>query len=602
MVNYLVQIINDNASRFGDDEAFRYQQTEKGKWLSLSWIGFRKQVVDISYALAMLGVGELERVGIFSQNRKDLFVTDFACYRDRIAPVPIYATSSLEQVEYIAKDAELRIIFAGDQSQYHIARRVQAVCDNVKHIVVYDDSVILDSNDNDTKTFAQLLDMGANASEEIKKLVAARVEAGQPDDIACLMYTSGTTGTPKGVVLDHENFAGQLALHQAYYKGLRHGDLSMNFLPVSHIFERGYCYWCISVGVAIAINTNPKEILPAIREVNPNLMCSVPRFWEKVYTTIQNYIARMPFLKRAFVRYALSVGKKRNMEYVRFAKKVPYWLERQWRFVDRLVFSRVREVIGIHNGKFLPTAGAPIAPAIVEFLQSIGLNIVVGYGLTESLATVCLSPIDGIRLGALGKPLPGVDVKIGDNNEIVIKGPGILRKYYNKPKETAEAFTADGYFRTGDAGYIDADGYVFLTERIKDLFKTSNGKYIAPQALESRLGTANTIEQVSVIGDQRKFVTALIVPNLEAIKTFAKENNIKYNSIEELIANEQVHAFVEAEINSLQQDFAHFEQIKRFTLLPKPFTMESGELTNTLKIKRNVVAKHYADVIDEMYK
>ncbi len=603
MAYYLVEAITKNAALLADKEAFRYKQDNKGSWISLNWSKFSQQVMDASYALCQLGAKPHDKIGIFSQNRKDMFVTDFAAYRNSVVVVPIYATSSKEQVEYIANDAQLQALFVGDQEQYHIARRVQLNCKSLKQIVVYEDSIVIDSNDESTITFEKFMEQGATASDEIRQSVAHRVSNGNPNDLACLIYTSGTTGVPKGVQLTHKGFGDAMQYHIDYIGHfMKPGEVSLNFLPVSHIFERGWSYVCICTGVAVAVNTNPKEVTAAVREIKPNYMCSVPRFWEKVYTTIENHIDRMPSYKRAFIRHGLEVGRRRNMEYVRFNRKVPYLLERQYQFYENMVFSRLRDVIGMKDSKFLPTAGAPIASQIVEMLQSVGLNIVVGYGLTETLATVSLSPIDSIKLGSIGKPIPGVKVKIDpSNNEILVLSPGNMTGYYNKPEETAKIFTEDGYLRTGDAGYLDKDGNLFITERIKDLFKTSNGKYIAPQALESRLGACNCIEQIAVIGDQRKFVSALIYPNYADLEQVAKEMNIKYAQIEDLADNADIKAYIEQEIEKQQEDLASFERIKRFTLLKEPFTMESGELTNTLKVRRNVVCKKYADIIDSMY-
>ena len=330
-------------------------------------------------------------------------------------------------------------------------------------------------------------------------------------------------------------------------------------------------------------------------------MCSVPRFWEKVYTGVQDKIAGMKGITRWLTQRALKVGARRNLDYKRLGLEVPPLLEMQYRFFDSKVFSKVRHAIGMDNGRFFPTAGAPVSGTIVEFLRAIGLNIVVGYGLSETTATVSFYPEVDYVIGTVGLPLPGVQVKIGEQNEILVKGPSVMRGYYNRPDENARAFTPDGWFRTGDAGLFDHNGNIVLTERIKDLFKTSNGKYIAPQAIESRLGEDRYIEQVAVIGDQRKYVTAIIIPAFEALKDYARRKGIAFDSIEDLVQNSEIRKFIEERIERMQKGLASFEKIKRFTLLPKEFTIESGELTNTLKIRRPVINHNYADEIEAMY-
>ncbi|MDE6196328.1 MAG: AMP-binding protein, partial [Muribaculaceae bacterium] len=292
---------------------------------------------------------------------------------------------------------------------------------------------------------------------------------------------------------------------------------------------------------------------------------------------------------------------KRNLEYVRLGLKTPWWLEKQYQFFDKNVFSKVRAVLGLANGRFFPTAGAPLSANITEFFHAMGINIVIGYGLSETTATVSCFPDVDYVIGTVGTTLPGVMVKIGEENEILVKGPTVMRGYYNRPDENAKVFTEDGWFRTGDAGLFDHSGALVLTERLKDLFKTSNGKYIAPQAIESRLGEDRYIEQVAVIGDRRKYVTAVIVPAFGALKEYARRKGIQFSSVEELVENAEIRKFIAERIERLQKGFAGFEKVKRFTLLPKEFSIESGELTNTLKIRRPVINSMYADEIEAMY-
>jgi long-chain acyl-CoA synthetase len=390
-------------------------------------------------------------------------------------------------------------------------------------------------------------------------------------------------------------------MHRVHLTSLTDADTSICFLPLSHIFEKAWTFLTLYLGMTVYVNRNPREILTSIREVHPTCMCSVPRFWEKAYAGIQEKIARMKPVSRFLCARALKIGRRRNLDYVRLGLPVPKMLEMRYQFYYKRVFAKVQRILGIDRGNMFPTAGAPLSPAITEFFRTMGVPIVIGYGLSETTATVSFFPYVGYEFGTVGKLMPGVEVKIGDNSEILVKGPSVMRGYYNKPEATKEAFTADGYFRTGDAGHFDENGSLVLTERIKDLFKTSNGKYIAPQVLESRLGEDKYIEQVAVIGDNRKFVTAIIVPAIEALKEFATRKKIQYHSLEELVKNAQVKELISERIEALQEGLASFEKIKKFTLLPKEFTMEAGELTNTLKIRRPVINRHYASEIEAMY-
>ena len=537
---------------------------------------------------------------MFSPNDPYILVTDFAAFANRAVPVSIYATSSPQQVEYIVRDAGAEIIFAGTEEQYHIARAVAANVSAVRQIVTYDD-VERAPGDTTTLTFKQLLALGAAASDECRKEVERRTAAATPDDIATLLYTSGTTGAPKGAILPHSCFNAALEVHHKRLTSLTDADTSLCFLPLSHIFEKAWTFFALDCGIQVYVNRDPHIIQAVIREVHPTCMCSVPRFWEKAYAAIQEKMARMKPLSRWMCAQALKAGRRRNLDYVRLGKKVPALLEMRYRFFNKKVFNKVQRIMGIEHGNIFPTAGAPLSPAITEFFRSMGVPIVIGYGLSETTATVSCYPYEGYEIGTVGTVLPGIEVKIGEENEILVKGPSVMRGYYNKPEETAAVFAEDGFFRTGDAGYFDESGALVLTERIKDLFKTSNGKYIAPQAIESRLGEDKYIEQVAVIGDNRKFVTAIIVPAVEALKEYASRKKIQYRTLEDLVKNPRVRDLISKRIESLQEGLASFEKIKKFTLLPKEFTMESGELTNTLKIRRPVINRHYADEIEAMY-
>lgn len=597
MPNTLTDLIVKQALRYGDRPVFAYKTSLDGEWIDCSWNSFSRQVDTVACALEILGLEENDAIAVFSSNRPEILVTDFAAYANRVVPVSIYATSTRSQVEYIIKDASARMLFVGDRKQYEIARALDIPG---LRIITYDD-VPCDEEDTTTMPFSQLMKLGACASADCHDAVERRRRRATADDIATLIYTSGTTGEPKGAVLTHSCFNAAMEIHRERLTSLSDKDTSVCFLPLSHIFEKAWTYFCMYMGMKVYINFDVHDIQRTVRQVKPTCMCSVPRFWEKVYTAVQEKMGAMKGFRRMMVNMALKVGRRRNLGYVRMGRKVPPLLEMRYRFFYKKVFLPMQRVIGIQHGNIFPTAGAPLSSNIVEFLHSCGINIVIGYGLSETTATVTCYPYVGYEIGTVGTVMPRVRVRLGENNEILVKGPTVMRGYLNKPEATAEAFTDDGWFRTGDAGRIDETGALILTERIKDLFKTSNGKYIAPQAIESRLGEDPYIEQVAVIGDQRKFVSAIIVPAYEALKEYAAMKKIKYGSLEDLLKNSEIIKLIQERIERLQRGFASFEQIKRFTLLPHAFSMESGELTNTLKIRRPVINRRYAREIEAMY-
>jgi len=431
--------------------------------------------------------------------------------------------------------------------------------------------------------------------------VESRLAAATYDDLANILYTSGTTGQSKGVMLSHRQF-------QAAFEGnivsvpVGEDDRVMMFLPYTHIFERAWDLLSLSVGATIIINTDPHEVQQSMRETLPTCMSSVPRFWEKVYVGVKQKIEQSNPAKRKLFEHALKVGRRHNIEYAIRQKQPPLALHIEYEMLNKTVFSLVRKELGLPNAHFFPTAGAAVSPEVEEFVLSIGINMMVGYGLTESLATVSNCHLDKpITIGSVGRPIPGIQVKIADNGEVMLKGPTITRGYFRRDDLTASAFDEDGYFHTGDAGYMK-DGELYLTDRIKDLFKTSNGKYIAPQMIEAKLLVDKYIDQVAIIADERKFVSALIIPDYALLEEYARQEGIPFKTREDLCANEKIHLMLQDRIDTLQQQLAQYEKVKRFTLLPHHFTMERGELTNTLKIRRKVVAENYRREIDNMYK
>jgi long-chain acyl-CoA synthetase len=601
-MNRFVKLIPEQCAKYGEREALRFRDYETQVWSSITWNGFGERIERAAGALLVNGVEPQGRICIFTQNCPEILITHFGAFYNRAIPVPIYATSSKDEVAYIVNDSGATILFAGDQRQYDIARQVIDDCPTLKFIVTLHPQVKRQPDDKSTLTWAEFLSTGDKLGKEVLTELESRKQAGTPEDTMYLIYTSGTTGVPKGVMLTHSNMSAAMDAHIERFGFIDDKtDVSLSFLPFSHVFELGWTMVCLISGIRVAINYDTREIQRAVKEVQPNYMCSVPRFWEKVYTAINDNLSAAKPVVRMMVKQAIRVGKVRNLKYARLGKKAPALIEKQYQYFEKKVFNKLRGAIGVTDSKMFPTAGAMLSDNITEFLHAVGINICIGYGLSETNASVSFFTEPGWTIGTVGMPISSIQVKIGEQNEILVKGPTVMKGYYNKPEETAKAIDADGWFHTGDCGEIAPTGEIILTERLKDLYKTSNGKYIAPQVLETMLGQDKFIEQVAVIGDGRKYVSALIVPDFEELKSYADKKHIEHSSIEDLVNNAEIRKMIEARINDYQKDLASYEQIKRFVLLPKAFTMESGELTNTLKIRRTIINKRYRPLIDAMY-
>ena len=603
MANKLVEIVPIQARKYGNREAYRFCWRKDGEWQSTSWTEFEAQINVAAKALASLGLIEKDTIAICSPNTPQILITELGAFANRIAAIPLYSSSSQEQYDFIVSNGEAKVLFVGDSHQYPLAYNYwKKHPERVTRIVVFkNDGLELRPDDTISIFWDDFVRLGMNASEEIAEEVKRRSEAGLPEDMATLIYTSGTTGEPKGVCITHSNYDAAMEAHLKELHGVSDRDLSMAFLPMSHILEKAWCFFCITKGIAIAVNYDPRVITETIHDIHPNIMCCVPRFWEKVYAAVREKIAGMGKVQRMMVARALKTGKKRNLDYARRGKKAPYLLEKEYQFWNRNIFQKLKHAIGIPNPNLFPTAGAPLSDRIVEFMRSVGIDVRIGYGLSETTATVSFYPDTNYEIGTVGLPLPGLKVRIDDNGEILVKGATVTPGYYKNPQANIEAFTADGYFRTGDAGYFNESGALVLTERVKDLFKTSNGKYIAPQMLESRLAENKYIDEAAVIGDQKKFVTALIVPNYPQLRAWAEKKGIDASDTEKFAKNPEVVAFVMEQIDEVQKGLASYEKIKRITLLPHHFSIMHGEVTNTMKVRRPVVAKRYAKEIEAMY-
>lgn len=596
--SHLSSLIHDQAKHYGDREVLIYKDFGGSEWKSYSWNQFSDTVKKVSNALLNLGVKVQENLGVFSQNSVQYLFCDFGAWGIRAVTIPFYATSSEQQIQFMISDAKIRFLFVGEQEQYDKARRVVSMCQTLERIIVFDRNVRISSHDPNAMYFDDFLKLGDNYPRQTE--VDTLQSQATMDDIANILYTSGTTGDSKGVILTCGQYHAAMVANGKCVP-VDENDRVLNFLPFTHIFEKGWKILSLTKGARLIVNTYPQEVQQSMKETHPTCMSSVPRFWEKVYMGVLEKIEHSSAVQRKLFTHALNIGRKHNIDYLSKGKRPPLALHLEYEVLNRTVFSLVRKELGLENAHFFPTAGATVNPKVEEFVHSIGLNMVVGYGLTESLATVSCNHLgEPYTVGGVGIPIEGIDIKISDEGEVLLKGPTITKGYYNREDLTKAAFTDDGYFRTGDSGYLKG-GELFLKERIKDLYKTSNGKYIAPQMIESKLLVDKFIDQICIIADQRKFVSALIIPVYSLLEEYAREHNIPFENHEQLCKDPKINEMMKERIDTLQQQLAHYEQIKRFTLLPHHFSMEKGELTNTLKIKRRVLNQNYAKEIDAMY-
>ena len=508
----------------------------------------------------------------------------------RAVAVPIYATNTAKQVEYIVNDADIKILFVGDQEQYDQAIQIAHNCSLLEKIVAMKPSIELHQNPL-ACYWEEFIQVAPHQAE-----LAQRLADKQLSDLFTLIYTSGTTGEPKGVMLDYANLAHQLKAHDIALPTVDEHDVSLSFLPFSHIFERAWIAYVLHRGATNCYLEDTNLVKEALAEVKPTLMCAVPRLYEKIYTAIWDKVNQAPAHRRALFNWAIRVGEKHF-----HCSKPSLWLRGQYALANKLVLSKLRALLG-GRIRMMPCGGAKLEPTIGMFFHSIGINIKLGYGMTETTATVSCWSEQGFNPNSIGSLMPNAEVKIGEDNEILVRGGMVMRGYYKKPEETANAFTADGFLKTGDAGEMDAEGNLYITDRIKELMKTSNGKYIAPQYIEGKIGKDKFIEQIAVIADAKKYVSALIVPCFDSLEEYAKQLNIKYQDRLELIKHSDIIQMFEKRINELQQELAAFEQVKKFTLLPQAFSTKMEEITPTLKLRRKVILQRYREQIENMYR
>ncbi|HCT29895.1 MAG TPA: long-chain fatty acid--CoA ligase [Bacteroidales bacterium] len=593
MKENIVCMVEEQAKRLDNLDAFRYKCEKTGSYKSISWNQLSELISSVSRSLISLGYGFADNVGIFSDNRPEWVVADLGILGVRGVTVPFYATSSRQQLKYIADETKMRLIFVGNKEQYEKASWLLENSETVKKIVVFDSNISCDNNKCIGWTeFIQLA--GTNQFQD--DLLKVKSEA-KPEDLATIIYTSGTTGESKGVMLTHASYIYTFKIHDERLK-VSKTDVSACFLPLSHVFERTWTFYILHCGAINVFIENPREVVNLLPRIKPTVMCAVPRFFEKTYDGVQLEISKWPGIKRAIFNWAICVGHKRS-DYLSKNAKVPTLLSFKYSIADKLVLEKFRKVFG-GNIRFMPCAGAAISKAHLRFFHAAGITVCYGYGTTETTATVSCFKDDVYDFDTVGSVMPGIEVKISPENEIMVKGKTLFQGYYKKPLDT-EKVLKDGWYYTGDKGYLTENGDLVMTDRIKDLMKTSVGKYISPQKIELLFIQDNFIEQILPIGDGRKYVTALIVPSFDMLKKEAKCLGLENLSNEELVSHEKIIHFYQSRIEKIQEEFSPYEKVIKFKLLAEPFSIQNGGLTNTLKVRRNKLAELYSEMIDEMY-
>ncbi len=593
-VKNLALMIHEQFLKYGDGKDALYYK-EGDDWIGISWKEFGRRVDSAAMGLIDLGVKENDLVAVYSGNRPEWTIADYAIMSIKGSTVAIYATNTSEQAEFIVNDAAVKVIFVDDQFQYDNVMKFFKGSKTLKKIIVFSKSVKIDKNKN-IMYLDDLFDLGEKSNKE--KQLQKRLSAASEDDISTIIYTSGTTGDPKGAMLAHKSFFVEInALDQGFPMG--EDDIELVFLPLSHVYGKASMYWIHSKGVTEYFCYDTNKIVEYFQEVKPTYMVGVPRLYEKMYAAVFAKLEKASPLKKKLFMWGVETGKT-----YRFAEiggnPISMMLKIKHAIAYKLVLSKIREILG-GRLNFFSAGGAPLATEIEEFFFSANIFIAQGYGLTETAPCGSFNTPANFKFGTVGRPIPGNDIKIAKDGEVLIKGDNVMTGYYNKPEGDKEVFTKDGYFKTGDIGIIDEDGYLVITDRKKDIIVTANGKNVAPQNLESRIGKDYYVEQIVVIGDKKKYLTALIVPSFDALREYADDKKIEYSSNEDLVQHPDIIKLYNDRVELQSRGLAHFEQIQKFTLIPGEFSLERGEITPTMKIKRKIIAKNFEEEINSMY-
>ena len=561
-------------------------------WQSISAEEMLRRVAGLSKALAELGVKTGDRVGLFAPNCPEWHIADFAIQGLGAVNVPVYFNESHDRLVYILNDSGAKVVFTAGADQAKKISECRARIPALEQVITATPPV---EPDGDALRYDALIATAADADVAEYRRRAAEVTG---DNLATIIYTSGTTGEPKGVMLTHSNVSSNAADSAADHE-FQSSDVALEFLPLAHIYERTAAYSYMSNGVSIAYVERIEDVPQALLEVHPTLAAAVPRFFEKIYANILEKGHRESGAKRSIFDWALRVAEQ-SVPWRAYGKNAPLVLKWKWSIADGLVFSKIRNGLGGGTPRF-SAGGAPLAPELSEFYWSIGIAIHQGYGLTETSPVVTANTPVANKIGTVGRPIRHVQVKIADDGEILVKGPNVMQGYYHKPEATREAFTSDGWFRTGDIGRLDDDGYLTITDRKKELLKTAAGKFVAPAPIENTLKTSPYITNAIVVGDSRKFVSVLIVPNFASIEAAARKAGYDFATPAQMTADTWVRDLLSHEIERLTAPLAQYEKPKRFAMIEQDFTYAGGELTYTMKMKRRVIEQRYADVIAHLY-
>jgi long-chain acyl-CoA synthetase len=565
-----------------------------GQWMDLSYRELADRVQDLSLGLLELGIHPGDRVAILSENRPEWAIADYACLTARCTDVPIYPTLPGKQVEYCLCDSGAVAVFVSTRHQLEKLIGIRQRMPALRHIIAIEEDAV----GPEVKSLAQVMSLGRAARVRYPRWRAEALAA-EPGDLATLIYTSGTTGEMKGVMLTQGNIASNVTTCCDLFT-FRDDDQCLSFLPLSHIFERMFGHYCMfHSGIIINYAESVETVAADMEERRPTLMASVPRLYEKIYGRVLERVRHSSAIRRRLFYWGKAVGEA-WVDQRLSGKPVSAGLSLQYWLADRLVFAKLRARTG-GRLRFFISGGAPLPPEIARFFHAAGMPILEGYGLTETSPVIAVNTFQHLRLGTVGRPIPGVEVRIASDGEVITRGPNVMRGYYRKPEATAEALDRDGWFHTGDIGLIDDGGFLKITDRKKDLIVTAGGKNIAPQPIESMVKTSKFVSNSVMLGDRRRFPIMLVVPNLETLRSWAESQGIKADSAEALIARAEVQIKMDREIRTTLRDLASYEMPKKLLLLSRDFTVEAGELTPTLKIKRRVVESRYREQIEALY-
>ena len=593
MQDHVIQLIREHASSHGKRQIFKFKDKLNGSYKSLSWHDLITQTNKVSKSLISLGFGHNDKIGILSSNKPEWTITDLGIFAVRGVVVPFYATASKHEIKYIVDETEMKLLFAGSNEQVEKAIWLLDQCKTLEKIVVFEG----DLPENDNRFIDWISFLNLSDDEKLNNKLDKLFKEIRADDLATIIYTSGTTGEPKGVMLSHDNFMSAFKINNERLN-ITENDISLCFLPLSHVFERTWTLFLLYCGATNVFLENPREVINELPIVKPTVMCTVPRFYEKTYEGIQQEAAKWSTVKKRIFDWSILIGHK-YIDFLKNSENAPKLLWFKHLIVDKFVLKKLRLIFG-GNIKVMPCAGAAIDSKLLKFFHATGIFVNYGYGATETTATVSCFKSNKYDFDYCGSIMPEVFIKIGDNNEIMVKGNTVFKGYYNKPEETAKVLK-DKWYMTGDEGSVIDDEYLVMTDRLKDLMKTSGGKYISPQKLELLLGQDKYIEQVVILGDRKKYVTALIVPSFANLKQEAIKLGIDNGNNESIASHNEINNFIQQRIDKCQANLAPYEKVIKFTLLSEAFNIDKRTLTNTLKIRRNIIAKQYSEVIDKMY-